>query len=297
MSTYVFTYVKALVSPVDASTRIEWKLVQGFKPASSTLNFYVEVGRAGGEFTRLNEGAPVVNNCYYIDNNRYQLNIQNDVVYRVILEDDGTLYTSIPSSVGGDLNRNEQRLVREICRRKYVQLVKRTGVRGYLLRCRDWGTACPHNDPDSLTPYTSTCPVCYGAGFVDGYFPAVEYWLEPAEKAGMERKSDGLSGVEMIHISKWRCLNYPSVFANDLWVDGNTGDRYLITPEYIPEVYLRGYPIIGIIAMTKLPPTSALYAVPVSSDIVSTGTTGWTKDLSTVASRGQEQLTEPRELY
>jgi len=295
MSTYLFSYVKALVSPVDYSTTVEWKLVKGYKPVSATLNFYVEVARAGGDFTRLNPSAPVVNDFHYTDSIRYQYNIQNDIVYRVVMEDNGTSYASIPVQIGGPLSSQERNLVREISRRKYVQLVKRTGVRGYLLRARDWGTDCPNNDPDSETPFTGECPLCYGGGILGGFFPAIEYWLEPAEKAGIERKTDGTTGTEMTHISKWRCINYPAVFPDDLWVDAQTGDRYTVAPEYIPEVYIRSYPIMGIIAMTKLPPTSYLYNVPVGSG-AATGTDGWTSGLATIAARGQEQLTEPREV-
>lgn len=273
-TTPVFKFVRAIVSPVTGTTSVEWAISPGFVPVSAYLDFYVEVAYSGGTFTRLNPVDPIINSNIFTDSNKYELNILSQVYYRVVMSDNGTEYASVPERVGGNLNRAQLRQATEVMRRKYIQLVKVTGVKGYLLRRKEWGTRCSCYDVDLGNVPSVTCPDCFGTGFVGGYYEAVEFWIEDVTKSGVTVSRDGQTGVEMSHAKKARCVPYPAIIADDIWVDASTGDRYKVNPESTPELWIRNVSIIEILSLEKLPPTDFLYNVPVTSDAV-TGTNAW----------------------
>jgi len=273
-STPIFKFVKTVVSPVNGFTTIPWAISPGYKPVAGHLYFYVEVAYSGGEFVRVNPTDPVIDNNLFLDTNKYTCNIMGDIYYRVVLSDNNVEYFSIPEKIGNGLNRTDLKIVNETMRKKYVQMVKCTGIRGYLLRRKDWGTFCTCYDIDLGNTPSVTCPDCFGAGFVGGYYTGVEFWMEDVTKGGTERRRDGETGVEISHVKKSRCIPYPSIAADDIWVDAYSGDRYKINPESVQEVFVRGVSVIEIVSMEKLPPTDYLYNVPVTTEAV-TGTIGW----------------------
>ena len=285
MGTPVFKQIKTAVDPVTGYATITWTVSPGYKPTSSSLLFYVETSYSGGDWTRLNPLLPVIDYNTYVDTVKRAFNILNDVYYRVIMYDNGISYASIPEKIGGNLSRQQLRLVNEVMRRKYFQMVKQTGVKGYLLRRKDWGQYCTCYDIDLGNAPSGTCPNCYGVGFIGGYYPAIEFWIEDVTKAGMERRRDGQTAVEMSHLKKSRCVPYPQPAAEDIWVNASTGDRYIIFPETLQESYLRDTSMIEVLTLEKLSPLSVAYNIPV----VTVNPNGWTSGFGLVQAQTDMQ--------
>lgn len=284
--TPIFKQIKTSVSPVTGCVTVEWKVSSGYKPVSSSLLFYVEVAYSGGSWERLNPLAPVVNDSSYVDIVKRSFNILNDVYYRVIMYDNGVPYISIPEKIGSTASRQELRLANEVIRRKYFELVKMTGMKGYLLRRKDWGTHCTCYDVDLSNAPSGTCSNCYGVGFVDGYYPAIEFWIADATKAGTEKRRDGQTGIELSHIKKARCIPYPKPQPDDIWVNAVNGTRWRIFPETVEECFYRSTSIVEIITMEQLPPTAVEYDIPITLE----DPNNWTTGISLMGAQGDMQV-------
>ena len=285
MSTPVFKQVKTSVDPVTGYATIIWTVSPGYKPTSTSLLFYVETAYSGGDWTRLNPLLPVIDYNTYVDTVKRSFNILNDVYYRVIMYDNGIAYASIPEKIGGNLSRQQLRLVNEVMRRKYFQMVKQTGQKGYLLRRKDWGQYCTCYDIDLGNTPSGTCPDCYGVGFVGGYYPAIEFWIEDVTQAGTERHRDGQTGVEMNHMKKSRCVPYPQPAAEDIWVSASSGERYRIFPETLQESYIRDTSMIDVLTLEKISPLAVEYNIPV----VAVNPNGWTTGFGMVQAQTDMQ--------
>jgi hypothetical protein len=265
MASTVFRYVKVLVSPVTQYYTIEWRLSPSYHMQGTTLNFYVEVARNGGDWTRLNASSPVVNSTTYTDTTTYQLSIKRDLYYRVVLDDSSTISYSAPTDVYGDLTERERRIASEVMRRKYVQMVKSTGVLGYLVCMREYGTKCTCSDPDLNTSPTSSCLLCWGTGVLGGFYEPVPFYMEFLDSSPMTKEDTGSTGIEMKLVRKALCVPFPSIYPEDMWVDANTGERYVVEKEMKREVYIRNTPLVVSVTMTLMPPTDPEYQFPISA--------------------------------
>jgi hypothetical protein len=197
-------------------------------------------------------------------------------MYRVVMDDNGSEYNSMAVGIYGDMTNAERRMAAEIARRKYVQMQKRTGSPGYLLRKKETGTACPCADPDLGTVATGFCSVCYGTGFVGGYYDPYPFYVEMLETSGGTRKEDGQSGVDLQLVKKGRVVNYPEFLPDDMWVDTSTNERYSIGDVLKPEIWLRRMNIVLQLELKLIPATGPEYSVPITAP---TGE-GWASDIA-----------------
>lgn len=275
-----FHRVSVIVSPINGANTIEWFLSQRYQVSSDSVEFYVEVARGGeGVWTRLNPSTPVTDTNVYVDLTSYNSSIKNDLYYRVVMVDGLDTITSMSAGVTGSLTGPERRIIMEVLRRKYLQLRHRTGQPGYLLRKREWGTPCTCIDPDTGVPATQSCPLCYGAGILGGYYPPIPFFMEMLEQTPVQLSVDDVTPRELTVKQKALCICYPSIWPRDLWVSADTGERFLVDGEIKPEVSVRSTVAIQAVTLELLPPGRPQYDVPITEDQLE-GPPGWGKDVT-----------------
>lgn len=287
---FVFSSVSAIASANGEVISFTWLLRKEFQTESSTLNFYVEAARAGGDFIRLNAGSPVVNaNTYTFTNtNDFPAVIHRDglfdeVYFRVALEVDGQVYYSIPVKPGYPMEPRDLAVIKEIVRRKYVQMSRaRSGIPGYLLRRRRFGTQCNRCFNEELKATTdSNCPVCYGTGFEGGFDVIAPFYVEPAYVKRGQHET-GEAGVERQQLIGFRCVLWPEITESDIWVPYGKQERYKIGNQLEFEVRVRDVGVIAVTQMDLIAQPNGAYLKQVDETQIQNGTVNWTAGISLV---------------
>ena len=184
--------------------------------------------------------------------------------YRVTATtENGDTYESRKRQITSSLNERDSRLVREIMRKENLNMQKYAGQCGYLYKRRRWGTPCPEClDYDTGEIKNKHCEVCYGTGFVGGYFEPVEYWVAPAVKGVTRRTSTSLAAQGVIEDRVWqaRGINCPWLDTGDMWLDFDTDQRYFV--QRVSEITFRKIPIIfDPIELRLAPVTDIVYSL------------------------------------
>lgn len=227
----VFTFSRVYVTVTPNGTKlIEWRLSRCFLFPGDILRFYVEVAPSGGEWTRLNPGDPVENSCTYIDTGQYDCAMGNQWFYRVVANDGVTDFHSQPESMYGVWNRHDWLIARDVVRKEYLVLRKFTGTLGYLLKRREYGTPCTNPaclDWDTELPKISNCPLCFGTGFLRGYYDAIPFWIDFSSAESAKDVVQPFGTMDPT-TRAGRCVAYPLLDTYDVWVDADKNLRYVI---------------------------------------------------------------------
>ena len=286
---FAFEDVAVYVTPENTKI-VEWRLDRHFKFRSWPLQFFIEWARPAGEWTRLNPAAPLTDVCFYIDNNSYLCNTWDDIYYRVVAYDGVQTYASRPAHSMGALNRHTWLLARDLLRKEYLRLQKFIGTFGYLLRRREYGERCPVCiEFDIEDTANSQCTVCFGTGFVHGYYNAYPYWMDLS--GTVDRKDVDIPfGVMDTQVRQGRGVAYPRVLPWDVWVHGSANSRFIVRSVTIG-VDLQGVPLVYTpIELRQVPPTNIEYRIPMQVDYGSSSssagpevadtTQGWRRGIS-----------------
>lgn len=277
----VFQSVTVVRSPADKSFLITWWIRPQFHPESATPEFYIDVARSGGTWTRLNPAAPVTgDNTYTVAAADGQmLSMKRDIFFRVIMDDNGTEYESVPAGLYGSLTEDERRQCVEIQRLHYTQLLKGGGISGWLLRRKEWGTACTCVDPDTQAAVNG-CPLCYGTGVDGGFYDPYPFYLSLEEESPSKEVATGDTGVSAEKKQVAMAVNYPAVFPGDLWIDGYTDERYIVE-ETTAVARVKNVDIVLRMALARLHPLRPENNVTVAAT-AATGATGWYGSIDTL---------------
>lgn len=178
-------------------------------------------------------------------------------------EDNSLKYTSTPETVKVGQNQHDFLIWREILRRENLGQTKYNGVKGWLLRRREVGAKCTNCIDEILgAQLKSDCPVCYGTGYLSGYFtPQLMYgdWQEgPPYSTSTKLEAVGPSQVRKTVIMT---TAFPETNFKDVWVDASTNFRYEIQEQRKNQ--FRGWPINQMLTLSILPPSDPAYRVSV----------------------------------
>lgn len=264
--TFTFKSVEVYVTPSN-QVIVEWRMDRCFPLVDSAPVFYVEVARAGGEWTRLNPTEPV-DNCWYVDETKYRCSKDSDIFYRVVASDGAQEYTSHPESVLGVWNRHDMLIARDVVRKEYLLLQRYSGTRGLLLKRRNHGVPCSNPsclDLDLEIPTSTSCPECFGTGFKNGYYNALVYYIDIG---AFVRGKDVQLPVGTVDPRQQlgRAVAYPRVDEYDIWVDADKNKRYVIR-EIEVLVALKNKPLVYKLKLHELPATSVEFEVPLEQAV------------------------------
>lgn len=238
----VFTRIDTAIRTLGG-TVVSWELHKLFR-AVAPLTFTVYASRSGvGDWI---EVASVQDTCLAVDPNRWLYAVAPLLFYKVVLTDaNGGTYDSAVHQMVADFNQHDMALLRDMIRKETLRNTKYAGQHGYLMKRRRWGTPCPDcTDWDTGEVKDGHCTTCYGTGFVGGYFQPVHYWVSPSE-AGVGRRTTTQAegqGVIEDRVRRVRGINCPWLDTGDLWIEGNSDQRYIV--QGVKEISLRDLPVI-----------------------------------------------------
>jgi hypothetical protein len=287
----VFTFyrVEVYITPENGKI-IQWWMDPRFEFDAPLDGFYIDWARTKGEWTRLNPDQPIRNMCLYLDEDSYRCGMDNDVWYRVVAVDtSGREYASVPAHTMGEMNRHDWLIARDLLRKEYLRLKKYAGTFGYLLTLRRHGAKCTQCfDFDLEEPIAgSNCTVCYGTGFVGGYYNAIGFYMD---LSGVKTSGDVNEpfGYEDTRIRNARAVAYPWLGTYDIWVHGSANRRYVIRSA-VTGTEIRSVPLIYFpVELRLLPVSDIAYQVPMEHSVGPVSSTtptpvsdeGWRKGIA-----------------
>ena len=257
----VFTRIETAIR-THGGTIISWELDRRFR-ANSPFIFTVKASKSGvGDWETV---AQVEDNCLAVDPVRHLYAVAPLLFYQVVLTDaDGNDYESAVHQMVADFNPHDTAIIRDMIRKENLRNMKYAGQHGYLLKRRRWGEPCTVcTDWDTEEIKNAKCPVCYGTGFVGGYFEPVHYWVSPSEPGKQRRTTTQDTGQGIIEdrTRLGRGVNCPWLDTEDLWIESNSDRRYFV--QTVREVTYRGLPILfDPIELRMAPATDVVYTVP-----------------------------------
>lgn len=142
-----------------------------------------------------------------------------------------------------------------IYRREYLTLIRYSGVKGSILHKRETGPLCPvcSDEGSGGAPLRSNCQSCDGTGRLGGFYPSEEMYvfIQGAADA-TQRVGNQLGTVAPGEKVRARTAVTGWITTYDIWVNGTTGDRYMVTA-IKPEVVYKDYVITYALEMERLP--------------------------------------------
>lgn len=208
---------------------------------------------------------PVTDGYYTLDPEQHLWGKQLDLYYRVYVTTSRGTFFSDPVRADGGLPRRDWLYAREITRKEYLTLMKGpTGLRGCLLKRRNWGDRCIHStDHDTAEVTTSRCLECFDIGIVGGYYQPVNFWLGNSPRQ-QRIKRDDTQGMTADEIFKARAVPYPYVESGDIWVSSETDRRWFVNTVEKAAV-IRDKPLVLNLELKLAPASHIIYDYPLGT--------------------------------
>ena len=274
----VFGRIQIITHPLGGNL-IAWSLQPTFR-AEGHYHFFVDFGRAGSdEWETLNK-EPIVDDCFFSDPRQHHWDHLVDYYYRVRLllhsemnaDHACRVFISQPQQANGLWNRRDWLIARDIVRKEYLLQRKRTNMTsiGYLLKRKRFGQRCKRcSEPDTDEVQNAKCAICFGTGFVGGYFPGIDFRVTTGEWDREFKRDPEISNRNDI-MKEGRAVAYPYVDTNDVWYRKDNGERYYVNRiKTIAE--LGNIPIIVSLELRLAPVTDIIYTIPVHGSFLEDG--------------------------
>ena len=157
-------------------------------------------------------------------------------------------------------DRRDFLICKEIVRRFSKGIDMYSGEPGYLLKRKLWGTKCTEcADTTWGKSDNSHCPVCYGTGFVGGFFTPTKL---PIMGKLQGKHWEQNQGTNDLNLRGGITLNVPTIEAKDIWISLSDGKRYEITQLTTVSEH-RGIILVVQIGMAPLPSDDPIYDYPI----------------------------------
>lgn len=214
-----------------------------------------------------NVGAPVTNGYFALDPGWREGGTELLTHYRVTLTTPEEIYVSQPANCFGELTERDWLLAREIIRKEQLRH-RLVSVPGYLLKQYRYGKPCARCRDELTSEITNnSCILCNGTGFEVGYHPALplQCWdLSP--ETIQERVDNQLKGStrENAYV-KARVIGFPALNAHDIWVNGSTDERWLVTVIQVVAA-VRNVPLVCEVQMGLVPFNNNIYALEIGGE-------------------------------
>lgn len=261
---YPFRRFRVIRDGLD-HTRVEWELEPRFgDPRPHWFTLQVAPSSAPDEAAWVPAGLEEENAFALVDDRQHDYGKSRDHSWRLLLTTPRGRYVSTPVAVVEGLDFREWRLVRELIRQGRKRSGRYTGVRGFLLKRRRYGPPCTRCiDPYTGQPRQADCPVCYGTGFLAGYYRGVPgLYADLGLESGREQLEDGLAaGTSKPVVVEATVCGWPEVGTRDVFCEERSGRRWFL--ETIKETSaLRGFPYQFTLEWRQAPFSDPVYQVP-----------------------------------
>lgn len=244
----------------EGNNVISWFFKEGFE-FTNDPNIIIEKSKGLTIWEPVNT-TPVTNTFFYVDTDSNQA-FAKKVYYRIIVDFSGEIHISEPIQAGGFFENAEFFIVHEIMRKEYHRLKHKAGNAGWLLQKRQSGPLCTTClDWDTRECIDPNCEDCYGTKYTNGYYEAVPYYMEFLPSEVMDKKVTLPLGEEDIRLQGGRCLAFPILSSNDIYVEKFSNRRYKIHQvKSIAEI--RGIPLVYQVALEELHSSRIEFKIPI----------------------------------
>lgn len=184
--------------------------------------------------------------------------------YRVRLDTAERIYHSRPLPTTGKLKYEDWRVCVAVMRAEHVQLARKTGTEGVLLKRKISGRPCRRcRDFNTGEVKDSGCPVCFGTGWTGGYYrpvPCSWFNVEPAD-ASIKYDIQTQGPITNTQFQA-RSIASPLLISGDVWLNKHNSERYRIM-HVQPIVEQKSVPIVYALAFERLAFSDIAYSFPV----------------------------------
>lgn len=261
---WVFDRVVVFPSTVGGS-RVEWSLHPLFRDPGPFV-FQLQVGRTDNpqadDWTDV--GSPVTDTFYAIDPAQRVWAMTQWTHYRLLLTTGLGSYASAPQNALGALSRQDWTKWKNHVRMWSLKLQKGPGSSlGYLLKRRLYGAPCSCVDPLTGEVRRPQDPVCFGTGWVGGYFAPIPcIWADLALKLTRDHLDPSRGNVNELNVAA-KLLAVPQLYEKDVFVEKKTDIRYSVHGiEYL--VAQNGVPAAVSVKLIPFPFDHVIYQYPIA---------------------------------
>lgn len=249
---------------VEGNTTVEWEIDRRFRdPGPLTFSLQAAPTSTPAETDWTDVGPAAVNASMLVDDDKRAYGIRDDFFYRVKLQSALGSYASPPTAVGL-IPRHDYLNYREMLRQLRKRARKFTGISGWLLRQRRYGTECQTClDPITREPSRSDCPECKGTGYSQGYhaaWPILLYATKSLTKVRTRVDPELSRGTVDPTVCMWDLHGFPQTCERDLFVEKNTDKRWRIEGTSAT-ADVRGMPLAQTVEMRVLPYSDPEYKI------------------------------------
>ena len=259
-----FVFGEPVVLPSrEGGTLVQWELDSRVRDEGE-YRFTLQTGNAGVDdeaaWTNIVTQSEV---CFLTDPVRRLSGVFGFTHYRIRLDTDERTYHSRPLHTMGKLKYEDWRIYVAVMRAEHVQLSRKTGIDGLLYKRKIAGFPCRRcRDFNTGEVRDSGCSLCYGTGWVGGYYrpvPCSWFGVDPAD-ASIQLDVQTQGPVTNTRLEA-RAIASPLLVSGDLWMSRQNGERYRIT-HIQPIVEQKGVPVVYRLAMERLPFSDIAYSLP-----------------------------------
>jgi hypothetical protein len=220
---------KVTVYTPDAFT-VEWELNNLSIPATAIVSIFRSEA-SEGPWTKLREVAAL--DGRYSDKHIAMGNLFRTVYYKLICTDDDTDYESESFSTFA-IPDAKTRYMLKMLGNKLRQPHNSDALPVYFYTRRTWGPLC---ECSSRGKTSSSCPMCFGTGFLHGFYEPIMGYVSRSIQRKKELKSVGKNVSE--DIRQFWTMPYPLLNDGDFFVSA-LNDRWRILPGIdVPEIFDR----------------------------------------------------------
>ena len=259
-----FTSISCAIREDNARV-LTWTLQPGANyPPNFTLR--VENSRNGGDWEVIADGLHDV--CHYVDTRRRNYNKRMNESYRIrLLTPDKTYVSDIVDA--GNYKAYPFSATAENVVKQLETTMKESGTPGVLVKRKRWGSKCPLCvDFSGQQTVNEHCPRCLGTGIDGGYFPGIPLSILKDNTTTQEQTSE--MGWLQGETVQGRCIAWPWVCVEDVWVEDGTNKRYRIN-SVTPAASYKQTTLVYTVQMHQLEYTDVLHSPEMDDKVRETG--------------------------
>jgi hypothetical protein len=182
--------------------------------------------------------------------------------YRAVYDCGDIATTTQAEPAWGSLPKADWLVAREIARREQRRLEKTTaGTQGLLLKRMHYGAPCNREgclNPDTGDVSSPDCRVCFGTGFVGGYYGGSAYWVDFSSGEDRNIQNNPQVGTIDDRTRYARGLACPLPITLDVWADADGDKRYYVHRCWtLAEI--RSVPLVLRLELKLAPPSDVAY--------------------------------------
>ena len=186
--------------------------------------------------------------------------------YRVVYDAGDVSSTSMAEPAWGSLPKADWLVARDVARREQRRLEKTTaGTEGLLLKRMHYGGTCTRNgcvDPDTGDVSSPDCSVCFGTGFVGGYYGGAPYWVDFSSGEDRDIQNNPSIGTVDDRTRYARALAVPLPATLDIWIDADGDKRYYVH-RFWTLAEIRSVPLVLRLELKLAPPSDVAYRLEI----------------------------------